>query len=325
VAVYGEVKQDTVDGVAFRHHSAFDPTDRRLAVIVSRHPEYFDHSINAHTSMFWMHDPSYQDRLTPERATHIDYFLALNKWHYEHMLESYPFMRGKLRTIRNGIELDYFKGGDLQEGHSAQRRHTSQRRKRVVYTSAPTRGIDILLELWPRIHAEVPDAELAYCHTDVYNSLADIRPKLAAHRDRVHELTEATEAAQALGPLPQPELARLLLTSLVWAHPSWATPDGEPFYETSPIAAMEAQAAGCVVVASKWGGLQEVVRVGRLVDSEPLGERWRNAFVNEIVDGLTNPDTQAWAQTRGPEAVAELSWHSVAERVADLVGRDGLD
>ncbi len=276
--------------------------------------------------MFWMHDPSYQDRLTPQRSTHIDYFLALNKWHFEHMLKSYPFMRGKLRTIRNGIELDYFKKTrhDPQGDRSTQRRHPSQRRKRVVYTSAPYRGIDILLELWPRIHAEVPDAELAYCHTDVYNTLADIHPRLAEHRDRIHELTEATEAARALGPLPQPELAQLLLTSLVWAHPSWVTPSGEPFYETSPIAAMEAQAAGCLVVASKWGGLQDVVKVGRLIGFEPLGERWRNAFVDEIVNGLTNSDTQIWAQTRGPEAVAGLNWHSVAERVSYLVGRDAV-
>jgi glycosyltransferase involved in cell wall biosynthesis len=311
VVVYGEVRERTVGGVAYRHHSTFEPTDRRLAVIVSRHLQYFDHPINAQTSMLWMHDPSYQDRLTAHRAAHIDYFLTLNKWHFEQILKSYPFTQGKLRTIRNGIELEYF-------------RHSLQRRKRVVSTSAPTRGIDILLELWPRIRAQVPDAELAYCHTDVYNSLADIRPKLAEHRDLVHELTERTEGARALGALPQQEVAQLLLTSRVWAHPSWVTPLAEPFYETSPIAAMEAQAAGCVVVASKWGGLQDVVKVGRLIDAEPLGERWRNAFVDEIVDGLINPDTQAWAQTRGPEAVAELSWQSVAERLVDLVGGDAL-
>jgi glycosyltransferase involved in cell wall biosynthesis len=311
VVVYGEVRDESVAGVTYRHHSSFETADRRLAVTVSRNPEYFDRPINAKTSMFWMHDPSYQDRLTPERATHVDYFLSLNRWHFETVLKSYPFTRGKLRTIRNGVELEYF-------------RETKQRQKRVVHTSAPTRGIDILLELWPRIQARVPDAELVYCYTDIYNTLADGDPKLAEHRNRIRELTDATEGARSLGPLSQPELAQLLLSSLVWAHPSWATPYGEPFYETSPIAAMEAQAAGCVVVASKWGGLQDVVKVGSLIDSEPLGDRWRNAFVDKIVDGLTNPETQARAQERGPEGVAELSWRSVGERVAYLVGCDAL-
>lgn len=318
VTVYGEVEDCEFDGVTFTHYSRMDPAKRRLAVIAGRFPEFFDSPFNARKTMLWMQDPHYYDRLTPRRSENIDYFLALNDWHFEHFSEIYPFTREKLRLISNGIELDYFTHprGDGAKGAQA------ERRKRVVSTSSPTRGIDILLELWPRIRARVPDAELAYCYAETYDNLADIRPRLAEHRNHIRELTDATEGTTALGSLSQPEVAKLLLTSLVWAHPSWDTPAGQPFLETSPVASLEAQAAGCVVVASNWGGLQGTVKVGCLIDAEPPGERWRSAFVDKIVDGLINPETQAWAQMRGPKAVAGLNWHNVAERMACLIADD---
>jgi glycosyltransferase involved in cell wall biosynthesis len=307
VTVYGEVEQCAFRDVIYRHHSVFDPMERRLAVIASRIPEVGDRHINARSRLLWMHDTDAGDRLTVARAEAFDHVLVLSRWHEEHVGGMYPFLRSRLRQTRNGIEHAYFAG------------ENPPREKRVVYTSSPDRGLDVLLELWPQILEQVPDAKLAYAYSAVYDRVAEQNPEIAAHRDRIRELAAATTRTEALGSLTQPDVAKLMRSSLVWAHPSYATPQDQPFHETSCIGAIEAQAAGCVVVASDWGALPETVKIGRLVNSGPLSDRWRAAFVREIVDGLTNAETQLWAQERGPAAAAELGWDGVARQVAGLI------
>lgn len=308
VTVYAEVKQCAYRNVIFRHHSVFDPMERRDVLIASRIPEVFERPVNARVRMLWLHDTDCGPRLTQRRAEAIDHVLVLSRWHAQHVAGMYPFLRRKLRRTRNGIFHGYFRQGPQPE-----------RARRVLYTSSPDRGLDKLLELWPRVREQVPDATLAYCYSGVYNEVARQRPEVARHHELIQRLASECEGVTPLGALSQPQLAHLMRSSLVWAHPSWATPYDGPFFETSCIGAMEAQAAGCLVVCSAWGALPETVVVGRKIEARPPSRRWQDAFVREIVDGLTNPETQRWAQERGPEAVAELGWGGVARQIAGLI------
>lgn len=306
VTVYGEVDQMCYRDVIFRHHSVYDPEEPRLAVIASRLPEVFDRPPAAKVRCLWLHDTDAGDRLTQNRADSIDHVFVLSRWHEKHVGKMYPFLRDKLRRIRNGITPEYFEG------------EQPEREKRVLYTSSPDRGLDLLLEMWPEVLKEVPDAKLEYCYSAVYDAVAKERPEVAEHAAKVAEMAKQP-GVTALGSLTQPQLAKLMRASLVWAHPSWATPHNMPFHETSCIGAMEAQAAGLLPVASKWGALSETVVAGRLINSKPLGPRWRAAFIREIIDGLTNPETQEWVQRRGPEVAADLGWDGVARHVAGYI------
>jgi glycosyltransferase involved in cell wall biosynthesis len=305
VTVYGETEDCCWRDVIFRHWRVFDPMEPRQAVIASRMPEILDRPIRARHKLLWLHDTDCDDRLTPKRAEQLDYVLTLSRWHTRHVARKYPFIRHKLVQTRNGLSHDYFDG------------EQPERAQRVVFTSSPDRGLDVLLELWPRIRKKAPNAELAFACSPFYDQVADVNPYIAEHRARIREL-EQQPGVERLGHLTQPEVAQLLRSSMVWAHPSWSTPTDAPFHETSCIAAMEAQAAGCVAVASNWGALSETVRIGRLIDG-PAKKKWRDAFVRELVDALTNPETQTWAQAEGPRAVAELGWQGVAVHVAGLV------
>lgn len=189
---------------------------------------------------------------------------------------------------------------------------------RVLYTSSPDRGLDLVLELWPEVRYQVPEATLGYCYPGYFEHAARTIPALAEFAERIRALSRH-DSVTPLGPLSQPQLAQLMLSSRVWVHPSWCTPVGDRFYETSCIGAMEAQAAGLHIVASNWGALHETVRVGRLVGAEPLSDRWRAEFVRGIVEGLTDPQVQARAARKGPQAAADFGWAPVADRVAALV------
>jgi hypothetical protein len=151
VTVYGECEQGCFRDVIYRHHSVFDPMERREAVIVSRIPEVGDRRINARVRMLWMHDTDAGPRLTVPRADAFDHVLVLSKWHRQHVAGMYPFLADKLRQVRNGIQLSYFT-------------EEADREQRVVFTSSPDRGLDKLLELWPQVRARVPEATLAHCY-----------------------------------------------------------------------------------------------------------------------------------------------------------------
>lgn len=306
VSVYGDVEPQCFQDVMFLHWSTFDPTERRECVISSRMPELFDRRINAKVRMLWVHDTSCGDRLTRARCEQIDHILLLSRWHMDHHKSQYGFGWDKIRRTRNGIEHAYFAG------------EAPERKKRVVYTSSPDRGLDILLEMWPQVLAQVPDAELRHCYVDVYDRVAERDPKIGAFRQKVRELSDQ-KGVESAGHLSQPEVANLMRSAMVWAHPSWSTPTESPFFETSCIGAVEAQAAGCLAVAPWVGALPETIRIGRLVEDEQLSDRWREVFVNMIVEGLTNEDVQEWVQREAPAAVKDLGWGPVARQVEGLM------
>ncbi len=313
VTVYGEVDEGCVHDVLFRHHHTFDPAERRAAVICSRFPELAERPLAAQVRLLWSHDTDFGERLTQRFADAFDRVLTLSEWHQRHVEGLYPFLRrggedvpSKVVRTRNGVHLDYFAGEQLD------------RRPRVLYTSSPDRGLDVVLEEWPKIRERAPEAELLFAYAPVYYRIAEQDPSVGAHAAKIRELANQ-DGVSALGSVSQPELARLMCSSLVWVHPSWATPHEMPFHETSCIGAMEAQAAGLHVVASGWGALPETVRVGRLLGGDAPGEDWRAALVDHVVEGLLDEQVQRFAQAEGPKAAATLSWQGVAHQIAGLI------
>jgi glycosyltransferase involved in cell wall biosynthesis len=198
----------------------------------------------------------------------------------------------------------------------------AERAPRVLYSSSPDRGLDVLLEIWPRVLEHVPDALAAYAYPGVYDAVADQDPAVAEHRERIRKMAKDLPHVERLGSLSQPDLAALMCDTRVWVHPSWVTMANAPFFETSCIGAMEAQAAGCCVVASGWGALPETVRVGMLVPGPGGTDKWKDGLVAGIVEGLTDERTGNAAVERGPEAVKDLGWDGVAAQVAGLIADD---
>lgn len=308
VTVYGQVEETCYRSVMYRHHDRFDPLDDWHTIISSRIPHLFDRPTRARRRLLWVHDVDCGPELTAARAQAIDAFITLSAWHTRHFTGRYPFTHGRVVQLRNGITPSLFQPQPWQE-----------RAPRALYTSSPDRGLEQLLTLWPQVREQVPEAVLAFCYADVYNAVADQQPEIAAHRTRLKQLIDQTPGATPLGSLPQPKLAELMCSSRVWAHPSWAA-NGEPFHETSCIGAMEAQAAGCHVVASCWGALPETVRYGQLLGGRGPGDPvWEQGMVNAIVAGLQDANVGQAAVELAPKAVQELSWAGVAQDFIGLI------
>lgn len=306
VTVYGEVEPGCYGQVVYRHHSTFDPMTERAAVILSRTPWMADQQINADRVLLWMHDTDYGPNFTPAMAERIDAIMVLSHWHSRFVKGVYPFLkdagdprRTKVHVTSNGINPDYFVPAELP----------ARDPYRVMYTSSPDRGLDLLLEWWPEIVKREPRATLCFCYADVYKAVAGQRPEVAAHQAKVARLADQPNVHN-LGALSQPDLASAMLQSGVWVAPSWNTPSGTRFHETFCIGAVEAAAAGLHRVMSRWGALAE--RTENLAawpqdDGDgPVKERWVQAILlamdEAAIDGPLDPD----------EAL-QVTWGRVAE------------
>lgn len=318
VTLYGQFEQDGMCGdVMLRDFREFDPSQPLDGLIGFRDATLFDERPNARFTALWLEDLPGQERLTPARAANVDRVCAVTHWHKECMEDAYPWLRdlsdpaGRpiVAACRNGIVHRWFSEQPAPD-----------REQRVVYSSSPDRGGDVILELWPQIREQVPAAELILTYSRWYDLCYQQFGETPAHRKMI-ELLEQPGVARVEGGMGQKALAHLMRASLVWAHPSWWTSGDQEFHETSCISAMEAQAAGCVVVASNWGALTETVQHGTLVDGDPRDPdgSWRHAFVDAVVRGLTGEGTQTLAQRVGPEMVRDMGWRGAAEQLAAMI------
>jgi glycosyltransferase involved in cell wall biosynthesis len=180
----------------------------------------------------------------------------------------------------------------------------STRPPRMVYTSTPFRGLDLLLEWIPLIRARCPDAELRVCSSmRVYGM--DAAEDWARHGALYERARQP--GVTLLGSLAQTALAEELAEARVLAYPNrWA--------ETFCIAAIEAEAAGCPVLTSSLGALPETVGDGGIcLPGDPRGDAFRDRFVEEAVSLLT--DDERWARISGyalRRARRDYAWDGIA-------------
>lgn len=302
--IYGEGEDAMYGDVRFRPWQEFDPALRRTAVscFESPVPKLLDRPLNARVRILASHQPTYLGTLTPARAAQIDYLTTVSGYHEYVMRRQYPFVAHKVVRSRNGIDPERFTGPPRP------------RRRRVLYTSLADRGLDALLEMWPRIRAQVPDAELAYSYARLPDDHDSVLQGLLG--ERLHQ-----PGVVPLGTVPGHMYPDTLREAMVWAHPSWSERRNMPYIELSCVSGMEAQAAGLHVVASAYGGLPETVRCGDLVREPHRSREWEDRFVASIVAGLTDREVQARAQRDGPAAMADLGWDGAAADVAALLER----
>lgn len=313
VTLYGDfAQQGAVKNVVLRHYTAFDRTRHQRAVIVFRDAEPFDKQVNADKKFLWLEDVAGAEGLTPERAANLDYVCTVSEWHTGNLKEVHPWLEDeKIVTSRNGLTLAFFedRNGD----------GPPKREKRVLFTSSPDRGLDIVLECWPEIKKRVPEATFVHCYSRWWDLVANVNPVSAGHRARVEEMSRA-DGVEKIPSQGQRDLALLMRSSRVWVHPSYWTLGEQKFYETNCISVQEAQAAGCVTVSASWGAVGEMNKAGVKLDGEPMTEEFRSRFIKEIVDGLLDDRRLQKAEIDGPAAMKAHGWEPVAHQLEALIG-----
>lgn len=296
--VYSEIESPGwYNGVGYRDSSQFNGSSTADLFIAWRAPEYVDNPIDARTVVLWMHDTDVGERLTAERAAKFDSIVVMSEWHRKFMLEKYSFLRPeKLVVIGNGVDFSRFNQPVQKEA------------KRVIYSSSPDRGLDVILEaIWPRVTEAVPDAELhVYYGWTNYDKFAPNYPQLMEFRHKVNELFLQNRNVVQHGRVNQAELAQAFQASSVWLYPTY-------FSETYCITAVEAQLGGAIPITNHLAALAETVGSGITIDGDVRDPEVQKKFAEAVISTLMVPlEERQELHQRVRESVPAKSWDEIA-------------
>ncbi len=279
-------------------------------LVVSRYAAFVDQpGVEARVRLLWVHDvvPA---ALYPHNWQRFDRILCLSNWHKQYVLETHPFVDpGRVVVTRNGIDFELFEQ-DVERNNN-----------KCIYSSSPDRGLQTLLDLWPDIRAQVPDAELVVTYG--FDNLRKGHPGNRELADKLEAKARELPGVKLLGRLGPKELAREFLSSGCWAMPEW-------FSETYSITAAQAQAAGCRIVATPIAALNETVgERGVLIpggpqpidinvsyECAPASEEFRAAFVAAVVEAMAYYPKRP-SETRGYQARQALDRFDIRTLCAD--------
>lgn len=238
----------------------------------------------------------------------FDSICCVGNWQAQTFQEKFAIPANKIFVVGNGIDTKIFdRSPELGE-----------RRKSVAYASTPFRGLSHLLRLFPEIKRRVPEAECdVMSGMQLYGASDDDDDKQFGDIYRL----AAQPGVTLHGPLPKPEMAKILRSCRVHGYPN-------TFAETFCIAALEAQGAGLPVVTTALAALKERVRDGvdgYLIPGIPGNSAYDNMFVEKIVELLS--DDKGWKamSDRSFEESRNWDYDKLAKRWCDWFERQNIE
>ena len=198
----------------------------------------------------------------------VDHFVYVSNWQLQQYRARFDIGDANNHVIKNAIEPIPF-----QEKPNG--------KLRLIYTSMPNRGLEVLLDAFPLVNRDV---ELViYSSNIIYGkSYYDL---IGTSHDQLFNRARTMKNVSYKGFATNKAIRLALTQAHILAYPSI-------FEETSCISAIEAGAAGCQIVTTNLGALPETCgEYATYVDSDrqTLVERYAQALQN-AVDNYQNTE-----------------------------------
>jgi len=266
--------------------------------------------IKAKKSIAWLHNdynPYWNNELS-DIASQISSYMGVladkvittSRWQTEIVKNIFKIPENHIKKISLGINLDFFSN------------QIEKNKKRLIYTSVPDRGLDILLKVFPKLRNEISDLELHAFSS--FKTWGKTGKKYTEIENEIFSLADQ-EGIFLHEPIPINQLAQELLKSYLWIYPNHSSPENYFHSETFCLSALEAMAAGLPIVTSNRGALSELVineKTGILIDEDPYTKEYQDKFISETLKLLK--DENLW-QKYSSFAIAKAknySWSKIA-------------
>ncbi|MEV8427233.1 glycogen synthase [Streptomyces sp. HUAS 31] len=234
-----------------------------------------------------------------------DAVIAVSGAMREDILGCYPALDpGRVHVVHNGIDTTLYRPDHRTDVLT--RFGLDADRPFVLFVGRITRqkGVPHLLRAIRHID---PAAQVVLCAgapdtPEIDQEFRDLYQELSRVREGVHWIPQM---------LPRPEVIQLLTHAAVFVCPS--------VYEPLGIVNLEAMACGTPVVASRVGGIPEVVDDGKTGLLVPLDDDFEAGLAHALDSVIGDPEAARRMGEAGRErAVGEFGWDAVARRTAGL-------
>lgn len=225
-------------------------------------------------NIMWQHlnynEPLTRGMLNKFFVRSIDAFVYVSHWQYEKFRNIFRCPTENVYIIKNAIEPIEFI--ERPKGEKI----------RLIYTSAPFRGLNILLDAFEMLNRDNVELDI-YSSTIIYGSDYD-----KTHSEQYAQLFNRARLMSNVnyyGYASNAEVINALQRAHIFAYPS-------VFEETCCLAMIEAGAAGCSIVSHNLGAIYETAgEFGNLlpirVDEKLMAKSFANAL-NEVIDNYHN-------------------------------------
>lgn len=273
VVVSGIVEEAKINGVEWistdnlhkKYHDKFD-----VIVGVSYIHFLLEFRDYLARKIFWAHNTDYHpwykgseidDSVSLLNSGEIDQFVCLTNWHKNQWSQKHLIDPSKIEVIGNGIDTQSFIG------------HPPKVKNRFIWSSAPERGLDSLLDHWPIIKSILPDATL-----HVYSPGYQVADRESWGRDGL-------DGVSFKGTVSQTILHRAMLDAEYWPYLT-------SYEETYCITALEMQYAKVLPITTDTAALGEVVNGGIILHDDKT--KWKNGIqlIGQMNRSLKNAAVQ---------------------------------
>lgn len=204
----------------------------------------------------------------------------------------------RIWDIVNGVDVERFRPVEADERARLRTSLGVPTGPLVVFAGrlAPEKGVDVLLEAWPRVVSAIPDAHLL---------LLGEGEQRAELEGRVQSLKLGSSVTFAGGTA---DVSPFLQAADAFVLPSRA--------EGLPVALLEAMACGLPCVGTAISGTLQVLEQDRTGQIVPVNDA--AALADGLLAALRAPEARAWAAQARRHVVEHYSLDVIADRYVDL-------
>jgi len=232
----------------------------------------------------------------------IEKYFCLSHRHKQFVHEYHNIPLDQIVVTSNGLDFTRFD------------KKVEKDRHRLIYSSSPDRGLELLLSLFPKVKEQVPEAVL-----DIFYGFENFQDK--EYVKKIMEIIENTGGVTYHGRVGQDELAEAFQKSTIWAYPTW-------FQETYCITALESMVSKCVPVTSDYWGLIDTVKDGGIMlpmndDANTVFKpEYQDKWIQECVKLLKDDAYLKEWQDKGLSRVSRFTWENVAKQWSTFFSQD---
>ena len=291
-----------VEYIPFQNFEEYSKKVTYDVLVASRYLQCFDIPFKSKKNIVMVHDVFLimcgrnQHQVFKER---VDKYFCLSNAHKQFFSQYHNVPLDQIVVTSNGLDFNRFKNEVKKNPY------------KLIYSSSPDRGLDVLLSLFPKVKEQVPEVEL-----HIFYGFENFRDQV--YVNKMMEIIKKTPGVFYHGRVGQDELAQHFQESAIWAYPTH-------FEETYCITALESMAGGAVVLASDYWGLIDTVKEGGILLPMPQGKQtvytmeYQNKWVEECIKLLKDKDYYTSWQNKGFERVKRFTWENVARQWSDLI------